>query len=335
MNPRDISLGSLTLGVHHAPAVIAEIGSNHDGSLQQAIELIEAASTAGVDAVKFQLFHPEDLYAPGTTEHASVSQLALCRDWLPELKAAADRLSMEFLASAFCVDCVADLEHVGVRGHKIASSEATNINLVFQMAFSGKPILLSTGMSDLSDVARAVRVCHAAGNADIVLMQCTSLYPTPPASAHLRAMVAMGSTFGHHVGFSDHTLGNCAAISAVALGACVVEKHLTLSRSGKGPDHSYAAEPEELSRLCQEVADAYASLGSPAKEFLDDERHTARRVGIYAARDIDEGERIDPKCLDTGRPATGITIQFIDAVVNARAKIDIRKGDPIRWEHLK
>lgn len=335
MNLSDISLGSVTLGSQHRPAVIAEVGSNHNGSLDQALELIEAASTAGADAVKFQLFHPGDLYALGTPEHDVVSRLALCRDWLPELKSASERLGIEFLASAFCEDCVIDLDQVGVRGHKIASSEATNLNLVFQMALSGKPILLSTGMSDLSDVARAVEVCHAAGNTDIVLMQCTSLYPTPSTSAHLRAMTAMRSTFGHHVGFSDHTLGNVAAISAVALGACVIEKHFTLSRSAKGPDHSYAAEPEELRRLCQEVVAAHASLGSAAKQFLDDERHTARRVGLFAARDIEEGESLDSSLLSAGRPASGITIQFLDAVVNARAKVEIRKGEPIHWKYLK
>lgn len=334
MNFRDITMGSVTLGRQRPPVVIAEIGANHDGSLQQALELIEAASVSGAAAVKFQLFHPGDLYPSGTPEHGILSQFALCREWLPNLKSAADRHGVEFLASAFCQDCVSDLDDVGVRGHKVASSEATKLDLVLQMALTGKPILLSTGMCDLSDVARAVEVCHAVGNTDVVLMQCTSIYPTPPALAHLRAMAAMSGTFGHHVGFSDHTLGNVAAIAAVALGACVIEKHFTLSRSAKGPDHSYAAEPQELSRLCQEVVAAHASLGSEAKQFLDQERHEARRVGLHATRDIAEGESLDSSSIQARRPAEGIPVQFLEAVVNAQTGT-IRAGEPIRWQNLK
>lgn len=334
MRANDLNLGAIQLGTHEPPAVIAEIGSNHDGSLDKALELMGAANQAGARAAKFQLFHPGDLYPPGTETHELLSRLALPREWLPDLMSAGSQLGIEVLASAFCSRCVSDLEDVGVPGHKLASSEVTNLGLVLRMARTGKPVLLSTGMSDLSDVARAVEVCRAVGNTNLVIMQCTSLYPTPPSETHLRAMTTMARSFGHHVGFSDHTLGATAAVTAVARGACLIEKHLTLDRSSPGPDHGYAAEPEDLELLCRQVADAHAMLGEEHKTFLEQERAATRRTGLYVATDVEAGDSLTRDVLDDRRPAIGITSEFIDAIEGVDVAVDVAEGAALRWEDL-
>lgn len=330
----DLDLGTIPVSAQQPPVVIAEIGSNHDGSLDKALELLGAATDAGAAAAKFQLFHPEDLYPPGSETHALLSRLAVPREWLPELASAGSRLGIEVLASAFCPRCVSDLEDVGVPAHKVASSEVTNLGLVLRMARTGKPVLLSTGMSDLSDVARAVEVCRAVGNTDLVIMQCTSLYPAPPQATHLRAMTTMARSFGHHVGFSDHTSGTTAAVMAVALGARVIEKHVTLDRSSTGPDHVYAAEPKGLEQLCSDVADAHAMLGDARKTFLDEERQASRRAGLYASADIEAGDVLTRDVLDVRRPAVGISSQFIDAVEGVEVAGDVAEDDAVRWDDL-
>lgn len=332
--PSDISFGDLRIGSDQPPVLVVEIGSNHDGSLSKALELFQAAADAGAHAVKIQLFHPEDLYPPGTEPHATLESLAVPRSWLPELADVAADLSLEFLGSAFCDRCVSDLDEVGVTAHKVASSELTNLSLLTSMATSGKPMLLSTGMANLSDVARAVEVCGNAGNASMVIMQCTSLYPTPPEHAHLLTMAHMAETFGHHVGFSDHTLGTSGPLAAVALGATVVEKHLTLDRRSPGPDHPYAAEPDELDAIVRGMAEAYAMRGLPEKRFLPAERAATRRVGLYLRETVPAGTELTSDLLVERRPALGVEREFKDAVLGARVLREVAEDAPLRWEDI-
>lgn len=334
MNIREIRVGSRPVGAARSPLVIAEVGSNHDGDLGQAIALIEASAQAGADAVKFQLFHPDDLYPPEHAAYPILQRLALPTAWLPELATTCANRSIEFLASAFCPQCVADLEAVGIGAHKVASSEITNLALVRTMAETGRPLLLSTGMANLADVARAVEVCEAVGNKSLVVMQCTSLYPTPPQQANLRAMVRMGQALGHLVGFSDHTLGVTVPVAAAALGARVIEKHVTLDRSLKGPDHFYAVEPDELASLCQAVGDVHDALGQSEKQFLSEEREVGRRRGVYATVDLAHGTVLTPEVLRADRPAVGIDEHFLEAVHGARLRTDLAAGAPLCWEHL-
>ncbi|MFQ5955886.1 MAG: N-acetylneuraminate synthase family protein [Kiloniellales bacterium] len=316
------------------PFVIAEAGSNFNQSLDTAYRLIDAAADAGADAVKFQLFRAETLYPKGTEGYRTFKAVQLNPDWVEGLDRHAREHGIPFLASAFDAPSVDVLESIEVRAHKIASSEATNRPLLAYMATKGRPILLSTGMCDMVDVHEAVDLCVASGNDRIALLQCGTVYPLPPRAANLKVMDLFRETFGGPVGFSDHTLGIAAAVAAVARGAAVIEKHFTLDRTAKGPDHAYALEPADLKRLIAEVREAHAALGAPVKEMLPEERQLGRRDGLYAARDIGEGETISAEDIQVKRPALGLRDRYRDAASGARARRSIAAGAPITWEDI-
>ena len=316
------------------PFVVAEAGSNFTQNLDTAFELIDAAATAGADAVKFQLYRPESLYPPGTKEHDAVALVALNPDWVPRLADHARDRNIPFIASAFDAASVDVLEAVGVPAHKVASSEATNLSLLAHMARTGKPIFLSTGMCDMVDVHEAVAACVAHGNREIALMQCGAMYPLPPELSNLKVMDLYRETFGGPVGYSDHTLGLAAPVAAAARGAAVIEKHFTLDRAAEGPDHFYALEPDELKRLVAMIAEAHAAIGEGVKEMLPDERAHGRREGLYAARDIAAGEVIDAGAVTARRPAVGLRARYRDSAIGSVAKRDIAIDEPIDWDGI-
>jgi N-acetylneuraminate synthase/N,N'-diacetyllegionaminate synthase len=202
------------------------------------------------------------------------------------------------------------------------------------VASKGKPLLISTGMCDLADVHEAVEVVRAAKNNDIVLLQCTGLYPTPAKNVNLNVMRTLRTAFNSPVGFSDHTLGLEIPFAAVAMGARVIEKHFTLSRKLKGPDHSYALEPSELKSLVKGIRDIERAFGSSDKEILVEEKKYARRESLYAAVDIAKGEKITSDKLISQRPALGIRPRYLKAIVERRAKTTIKKGQGLTWEMI-
>ena len=328
------SIGGKRVANGAPPFVVAEAGSNFDQSLDTAYRLIDAAAEAGADAVKFQLFRAESLYPEGTEGYRAFKAVELDPDWVQDLDRHAHERGLPFLASAFDTRSVDVLEAVEVPAHKVASSEATNRALLAYMAAKGRPILLSTGMCDMVDVHEAVDLCVASGNERVVLLQCGTVYPLAPAAANLKVMDLFRETFGGPVGFSDHTLGRAAAVAAVARGAAVIEKHFTLDRTAKGPDHAYALEPADLKRLIAEVREAHQALGAPVKEMLPEERQFGRRDGLYAARDIDAGETIAAADIRVERPALGLRARYRDAVTGTRAARPIKADAPIAWEDL-
>ena len=328
------SIGKKRVANGAPPFVIAEAGSNFDQSLDTAYRLIDAAAEAGADAVKFQLFRAEALYPEGTEGYQVFKAMELNPDWVRDLDRHAHERGLPFLASAFDTRSVDVLEAVEVPAHKVASSEATNIPLLAYVAAKGRPILLSTGMCDMVDVHEAVDLCLASRNDRVALMQCGAVYPLPPAAANLRVMDLFRDTFGGPVGFSDHTLGLAAAVAAVARGAAVIEKHFTLDRNAEGPDHAFALEPSELKRLVTEVREAHQALGAPVKEMLPEERQFGRRDGLYAARDIGQGETISPADIRVERPALGLRARYRDAVTGTRAARAIKADAPIAWEDV-
>ena len=330
----EFSIGDSRIANGAPPFVVAEAGSNFDQSLDTAYRLIDAAAEAGADAVKFQLFRAESLYPEGTEGYQAFKAVELDPDWVQDLDRHAHERGLPFLASAFDTRSVDVLEAVEVPAHKVASSEATNIPLLAYMAAKGRPILLSTGMCDMVDVHEAVDLCLASGNHRVALMQCGAVYPLPPAAANLRVMDLFRETFGGPVGFSDHTLGRAAAVAAVARGAAVIEKHFTLDRTAKGPDHAYALEPAELKRLVAEVREAHQALGAPVKEMLPEERQFGRREGLYAARDIDAGETIAAADIRVERPALGLRARYLRMVTGACAARVIKADEPIGWDDI-
>jgi N-acetylneuraminate synthase len=319
-----VQIAGRELGVGLPTFVVAEIGNNHDGSIRQAERLIEAAAEAGADAVKFQTHIAEAEMLPSTPtpphfdepRFEFTKRMELSRDDHLRLKALAEERGLVFFSSPFSVQAVALLEEVGVPAYKIASGEVTNPPLVEAVAATGRPVLLSTGMSGMDDIERAAAILRAAGS-PFLIMQCTSTYPCPPELVNLKAMAVMGERLGVPYGLSDHTPGVWTSVAAVALGAVAIEKHFTLSKRLYGPDHHASLVPEELAQLVAGVREVEAALGSGLKErdpALDPARATFEKSVVTRAV-IPAGAMIEAEMLTTKRPGNGIPATRLRDVV--------------------
>ena len=343
MNKR-VKIGQRWIGDGEPTFIIAEIGSNHDRKLSQAKELIDAAVDVGVDAVKFQIFRAETLYSQKTPKFSYLKsdkstydilqEIELPPEWLAELAEYSRNKGVIFLASPFDREAIDQLYDIGVPAYKWASFEIVDLPLLKYAAGKRKPMLLSTGMCNLADIQQAVDTVYATGNEDIILLHCTSLYPTQPEQVNLRMMDTIKKVFQLPVGLSDHTLGITIPIAAVARGACVIEKHFTLSRKLKGPDHPFALEPDELKQLVQAIRVVEDSLGSPIKAMIPEEAEMARlgRRSIIARTDIPKGTPLTEDMLIIKRPGYGIEPKYLGIITGREAKQDIEKDDIITWE---
>ena len=329
-----INIIESSISSNSSPYVIAEVGSNHDQDLIKAKELIDVAVEAKAGAVKFQLFRADALYPNHDGLYDIFKSLELNAGWVPELSEYARRRGIHFLASAFDEDSVDVLELVGVPAHKIASSEATNWPLIHKMAVTKKPLIISTGMCDVIDIEEAINVARGAANEEIILMQCGAVYPLENKSANIKVIQTLYQRFSCPVGFSDHTLGNTAAVVAIGAGATVFEKHFTLDKKADGPDHFYALEPAELENYISSLGQAYESLGSEDKQLLTSERELGRREGLYFTRDMEVGEIIMEPDLVSSRPALGIRDRYTKAVVGASLLEVVKKGQSVSWSHI-
>jgi N,N'-diacetyllegionaminate synthase len=312
--------------------VIAEAGMSHNGELEAAIELASAAAAAGADAVKFQLHDAEaetTRSAPPPPYFTSESRWDFFRrtafsdeEWAA-LKAVCERNGIEFLCSAFSLEALERVESLGVSRHKIPSGEVTNLELVRAAAATGKPVLLSSGMSSWRELDAAV---DAAGP-DVVLLQCSSEYPTPPERVGLNVLAELRERYGRAVGLSDHTVGPYASLAAVVLGAEVIEKHFTLSRLAYGPDAALGLEPDELRALVagiREIETMLASYVDKGDVAPYDEMKRVFEKSVVAVVDIPAGTTLVPAMLAAKKPGTGIPAARLSAVVGRRARVDLR-----------
>jgi N,N'-diacetyllegionaminate synthase len=336
-------LGTREIGDGQPVFVIAEIGNNHDGSVHQAERLIDAAAEAGADAVKFQTHIAEAEMHPSTPTPPHFSEprweftkrMELTLEDHRRLKAHAEDRDLVFFSAPFSVEAVELLEQVGVPLYKIASGEVTNPPLIEAIAATGKPVLLSTGMSGLAEVDAAMAILRAAG-AEVVILQCTSNYPCPPENVNLRAMATLAQRFGTPVGLSDHTAAIYTSVAAAALGAVAVEKHFTLSKRLYGPDHHASLTPEELADLVTGIRQVEAALGTGLKErdpALDPARATFEK-SVVTKVPIREGATIDRAMLTTKRPGSGIAAARLDDVVGRRAARAIGENELVRETDL-
>ena len=342
-----VQFGGRAVGSGHPCYVIAEAGVNHDGSLERALDLVEAAAQAGADAVKFQLFTAEEVasqlapkadYQQATTGAKQTQRAMLARLELPQkafsaLKASADAAGVGFVCTCYSraeIDYVVDLD---VAALKFASAQIVELPLLAHAAESGKPLLISTGMATLAETADAVA---ATAGADVVVLQCTTSYPAPIGEANIRAMGTLAAALDVPVGFSDHTLDDAAAIVAVARGAAVVEKHLTHDRAASGPDHRSSLEPPEFRDFVRKIRAAEAALGSPAKEPAPSERPNlaVMRRSLFATTDIPAGTTISDKHVGLRRPDIGLPPRFLPHVIGATAREDIAAGTPLSLHEL-
>lgn len=328
--------------------IIAEAGVNHNGSPALARKLAVAAKKAGADAVKFQTFRAELLAAPSArkagyqvkTTGARDSQLAMLKklELSPAahiaLRSCCRKLGIDFLSSPFDLDSADFLVKLGLRAIKIPSGEITNLPLLRKVARSGRKIIISTGMATLAEVGEALKALRSAGTrkADITLLHCNTEYPTPLRDVNLKAMAAMGNKFGLKYGYSDHTEGINVAVAAAALGAEVIEKHLTLDKRMKGPDHKASLEPAEFAAMVLGVRAVEQALGDGAKKPSPSEMKNAAaaRKSIVAARPIARGERFTDSNLAAMRPGGGLSPMMWDSVTGKKARRAFKPGEKIK-----
>jgi len=344
-----IKIGNKLIGEEEPCFIIAEAGVNHNGSVELAKKLIDAAKDAGADAVKFQTFKAESVvvkdaqkaeYQKETTGEGSqyemIKKLELAEEDFRELADYAEKKDIMFLSSPFDKESVDLLYELDVPAFKVGSGEITNFPLLRYIAKKRKPIILSTGMSTLGEIEEALDVIRSEGVEDIILLHCVSNYPARIEDVNLRAMGTLKQAFKLPVGFSDHTLGITAPIAAVALGACVIEKHFTLDRNLPGPDHKASLEPDELKEMVKAIREVEKALGNGIKKPTKEEekiKKVARR-SIVAKVDISKGAIITEDMLDVKRPGTGIEPKYLKFIIGRKAKEDIKKDDVIRFEMI-
>ncbi len=338
INGREVGAGS--------PAyIIAEVGSNHDTSLERAKGLAQAAKDAGADAFKMQSFTAEGLLNPLKPDDGGawgshpaypvLEKLALPIQWHYELMDYSKKIGITFLSAPFEAGRAELLEKIGVQAYKIASGDITDEPLLRQIAGYSKPVLLSTGASYLEEVRRAFDILTEGGSA-VALLHCAALYPPNYDEVNLRAMVTLAEEFGCPVGFSDHTPGSAVPVAAVALGASVIEKHITFDRTLPGPDHPYAMEADEFARMVADIRNIESALGDGIKKpsLHEQEMRVIARKSIYASRSIEKGTVITPAMVKVVRQMYGLAPADLDAVIGMRAAREIKVNMPVRREDI-
>jgi len=348
----DYAINNRVVGVGKPTYIVAEMSGNHNQSFDRAVEILKAAKTAGADAVKLQTYTADtitidsdqqyfkvegDTLWDGQTLHGLYDQAHTPWDWQPKLKQIADEVGIDLFSSPFDSTAVDFLETMGVPAYKVASPELMDFPLLKRIAATGKPIIMSTGMASLGEIDEALRVIHETNPASgVVLLKCTADYPARPEEMNLLTIPHLAETFGIPVGLSDHTLGTDVAIASVALGACVIEKHFTLSRDEPGPDTEFSMEPAEFAGLVKGVRTVEKALGSvhygPTKR---EENGRQLRKSMLEAEDISEGDRITGKNVRSVRPGQGLHTKHLDDVVGRKARTDLLKGTPLRWEMIE
>ncbi len=342
INGRKIGAGQLTY-------VIAEMSANHNQDFDQAVNIIEAAKEAGADAIKLQTYTPDTLTIDcdnkyfqirgtlwdGRTLYDLYSEAYMPWEWQPKLKAIAEEIGIDLFSTAYDSSAVDFLEEMGVPVHKVASFENVDIPLIEKMARTGKPLIISTGMATLGEIEEAVQAARNAGTTQIALLKCTSVYPAPPEEMDLRTIPHLVEAFSVPVGLSDHTLDIAVPVAAVALGACIVEKHFTLSRATPGPDSAFSLEPREFKAMVEAVRKTEKALGTV--HYGVSEHDTKSRVfrrSLFAVQDMKAGEMFTAKNVRSIRPGYGLHTRYLGEIIGRRASQDIERGTPLSWSYV-
>ena len=346
----DIAIAGRPIGSDHPPYIIAELSGNHNGDIARAMALIDAAKAAGADAIKLQTYTADTITIAhdgpgfrltgglwaGRTLHDLYQEAHTPWDWHPALFAHAHSLGLAAFSSPFDPTAVDFLEGLDVPAYKIASFELVDLPLVERVARTGKPVILSTGMASLGEIAEAVDAIRAAtGGRPPVLLHCTSGYPTPMSEVDLRTIPHLAATFRANVGLSDHTHGVAVPIAAVALGAVLIEKHFTLRRADGGPDAAFSLEPDEFKTMADACRDAWAALGRADYALKPSEAANAGlRRSLYVVADVPAGTVLGPQHVRSIRPGGGLPPKHWPDVVSRKATRDLTRGEPVDWSML-
>ncbi len=345
-----IEINGRRIGPGYPVYIIAELSGNHNQDYEQAVQLVRAASEAGVDAIKLQTYTPDTLTidcdltpfqipSGNTWEDQTLYQLYSTAytpwEWQPRLKELSNELGVDCFSSPFDKSAVDFLAEMDVPVYKVASFELVDIPLIEYIARQNKPIIMSTGLSELSEVFDSVQAARRAGVTQLALLKCNSGYPALPEEMHLRTIPHMSDMFGLPVGLSDHTLGIGAAIAAVSLGACIVEKHLTLNRDMPGPDAAFSLEPHELKSMVENIRLVERSLGTvnyvPTNKELN---NRVFRRSLFVVKDIKAGDKFTHEYIRSIRPGDGLPPKFLPEVLGRFASRDLVRGTPLTWGHV-
>lgn len=331
-----VKIGKHKIGASEPCFIIAEVGINHNGRLDWALEMLRKAKKSGADAVKIQTFRTEKFMHPENPEFRNIKSIELSFEEQEKLFRFAKENKIILFSTPEDHDSVDFLEQMDVPAYKIASMDMDYYPFLEYVAKKKRPIFLSTGMASLREVEDAVKVIHKAGNSDIVLLHCVSNYPAEPSDVNLMTIDSMKKRFDVPVGFSDHTIGDLIPFTAVALGADVIEKHFTLDKGLPGDDHISSVDPVDLERLVTGIRTIESSMGSGVKSPADSEKNNIaqKRRGLYARKDINAGEDITMDNLDFFCPGNGVLASDIYKVIGRKAKKDIGSGKPIEWDKV-
>ncbi len=336
------------IGAGRSVYIIAEMSANHHHDFEQAAAIVRAAKDAGADAIKLQTYRPDTMTIDARTPSFQIGKGTIWEgrnlfelygeaytpwEWQPKLKQMADALGLDCFSTPFDFTAVDFLEQMAVPAHKIASFELVDLPLIRRVARTGKPVIMSTGMGSLEEIDEAVRAFREAGGTQLALLKCTSAYPSPAADMNLRTIPHLGEAFGVPAGLSDHTLGIAVPVAAVALGACIIEKHFTLSRATPGPDSAFSLEPQEFRAMVDAVRAAEQALGRVS--YTVSEKEKASRVfrrSLFVVEDVAAGETLTEKNLRCIRPGNGMHPRHLPVVLGRKATSAISRGTPLDWD---
>ncbi len=342
-----VVINGRSIGPDHPPYVICELSGNHNGSLDRALQLIDAAADTGCDAIKIQTYTPDTMTIDsdrdefkikgglwdGYTLYDLYKEAHTPFEWHEAMfKRAAER-GITMFSTPFDETSADLLDDLGAPAYKIASFEANDIALIAHVARKGKPMIISTGLANMGEIERATNVARENGCQELILLHCISSYPAPSDQSNLRTMPHLADAFGVVGGLSDHTHGSSTSVAAIALGACVIEKHFTLAREDGGPDAAFSLEPAEFKSLCEDCHNAWASLGKISYETkAAEEANLVFRRSLFVVEDVAEGEELTAHNIRSIRPGYGLQPHLIGTVLGKRARSAITRGTPLSYE---
>jgi N-acetylneuraminate synthase len=346
-NQPSITIAGRRIGADAPPYVIAEMSANHNGNIETAFKLIEAAKQAGADAVKLQTYRPDTITLDcdsedfrihgglwdGRTLYDLYQEAHMPWEWHAPLFAHAGKLGITIFSSPFDNTAVDLLEDLNAPAYKIASFEAVDPALIKYVASTGKPMIISTGMADAQEIQEAIDAAREGGCKELAVLHCVSGYPAPAADYNLRTIPDMIQRFGLVTGLSDHTLDNTTAITSVAMGASIIEKHFTLNRNGGGPDDSFSLEPAELAELCKDSKTAWQALGQVDYGRKSSEQGNVKfRRSLYFVKDLKVGDVITADAVRSVRPGFGLAPKELDRLLSKQVMVDVPRGTPTHWD---
>lgn len=349
MNDSKITIAGRDISCKSPPYVIAELSANHNGRLETALKIINEAAKAGADAVKLQTYRPDTITLnsdsdefkikgglwDGRTLYELYQEAHMPWEWHKPLFEHARNIGITIFSSPFDSTAVDLLEDLNAPAYKIASFEAVDLPLIRYAAGTGKPLIISTGMADGEEIEEAIEAARAGGCRELAILHCVSGYPAPSDDYNLRTIPDMIDRFGLVTGLSDHTLDNTTAITSVALGASIIEKHFTLDRKGGGPDDSFSLEPGDLAALCRDSKIAWRALGKVDYGRKSSEQGNRQfRRSLYFVESLAPGDRITPNSIRSVRPGFGIAPKYYDEILNRKVKAHVSSGTAVTWEVL-